>query len=136
MNQSTSSLVRLASASFAAIGECTSNLARQLFLSSTLTQFRYTTDSVHQPVNEVQSSSTGPASTICGKGDNRTRRGKIFRGTYREQLPSHGPQLHPYPGGPVVQRPGGGSRGAFRYPGEAPPTAPPGASHTVPPAQR
>ncbi|KAG2437324.1 hypothetical protein HXX76_005981 [Chlamydomonas incerta] len=76
------------------------------------------------------SPSGGPAA--CGKGDNRTRRGKIFRGTYREQLPSHGPQLHPFPGGPAAQRPGGGGRGAFRYPGEAPPSTP----SAVQPARR
>ncbi|GLI62301.1 hypothetical protein VaNZ11_004908 [Volvox africanus] len=65
--------------------------------------------------------------SLCGKGDNRTRRGKIFRNTFREHLPRQ--FLHPeqFPGGPAYHRAGthGWREERFRYPCDpSPPAAP------------
>ncbi|GIL66258.1 hypothetical protein Vafri_19870 [Volvox africanus] len=64
---------------------------------------------------------------LCGKGDNRTRRGKIFRNMFREHLPRQ--FLHPeqFPGGPAYHRAGahGWQEERFRYPCDpSPPVAP------------
>ncbi|GFR47632.1 hypothetical protein Agub_g9371 [Astrephomene gubernaculifera] len=71
-----------------------------------------------QAVPSSSHSSTIEGPEVCGRRDSRTRRGRIFRGTYREELPRQG--LHPqqFPGGPAFHRPGshGWRDEPFRYP--------------------
>ncbi|GIL93075.1 hypothetical protein Vretimale_19106 [Volvox reticuliferus] len=65
--------------------------------------------------------------TLCGKGDNRTRRGKIFRNMFREHLPRQFLYPEQFPGGPAFHRAGthGWREERFRYPCDTSlPTAP------------
>ncbi|GLC42026.1 hypothetical protein PLESTB_001060400 [Pleodorina starrii] len=97
----------------------------RLSIHSCTHQGHCATDNTHHPPTSSSSSSPLP----CGKGDNRTRRGKIFRNTFREHLPRQ--WLHPeqFPGGPAFHRPGehGWRQERFRYPGEPTPPPPPAA---------